>query len=75
MTSRVNSPIRQEQSMRLPPNNIESSKLPLSQTSRGCSPPLSQQQIDKNQRIEVLRDLTRLLNLVMKQEKKYKYKL
>lgn len=47
MTSKVNSPVGLEQPMELPPNNGESSTLPLSQTPRGCPPPLLQQQIDK----------------------------
>lgn len=75
ITSRVNSPVWLEQSRELPPNNSKSSILPLSQISCGCSPPLSQQQIERNQQIEVLKDLTRLFNFVTKQEKKYQYKL
>lgn len=47
MTSKVNSPFGLEQPMELPPNNGESSTLPLFQTPRGCPPPLLQQQIDK----------------------------
>lgn len=45
------------------------SALPSSQTPRGCPPLLLQQQI------EALKDLTRLLNLVTEQEKKYEYRL
>ena len=48
ITSRVNSLVGLEQSRELPPNNSESFTLPLSQISRGCSSPLSQQQIERN---------------------------
>ena len=75
ITSRVNSPVGLEQSRKLSPINSESSTLPLSQIPRGCLPPLSQQQIVRNQRVEALEDLTRLLNLITEQEKKYQYKL
>ena len=75
IASRVNSPAGLEQSGESLPINSESSTLSLSQIPRGCSPPLSQQQIEKNQRVEALKDLTRLLNLVTEQEKKYQYKL
>ena len=75
MTSKVNSPVGLEQPMELQPNKSGSSALPLSQTPRGCPPPLLQQQTDKNHQIEALKDLTRLLNLVTEQEKKYEYRL
>lgn len=39
------------------------------QTPCNCLPPLSKQQIDENHRIEALKDLTRPLELVIKQEK------
>lgn len=38
------------------------------ESPRGCPPPLSKPQTDKNQRIEALKDLTRLLELVTEQE-------
>lgn len=75
ITSRVNSPVGLEQSRESSPINSESSTLSLSQIPRGCSPPLSQRQIERNQREEALKDLTRLLNLVTEQEKKYQFKL
>lgn len=71
----VNSLVGLEQSKELPPNNSGSSTLHLFQIPRGCSPPLSQQLIEKNQWVEVLKNLTRLLNFVTEHEKKYQYKL
>ena len=52
MTSKVNSPVGLEQPIELQPNNSGSSALPLSQTPRGCPPPLLQQQIDKINRLK-----------------------
>ena len=75
ITSRVNSPVGLDQSRELLPINSESSTLSLSQILCDCSPPLLQQQIKRNQPVDALKDLTRLLNLVTEQEKKYQYKL
>ena len=71
MISKANSQVGLEQSTELQPNNSVSSIPSLSNISRGCSPPLSKQQIHKNQQVEALKDLTRLLKLVTEQEKKY----
>lgn len=68
MISQANSPVELEQPTELQPNASISSFLRLSQVSRGCLPPLSKQQHSKNDRIEALRDLTRLLELVTEQE-------
>ena len=70
ITFRVNSPAALEKSGESSPINSESSTLSLFQIPRGCSPPLSQQQIERNQRVEALKDFTRLLNLVTEQEQK-----
>ena len=71
----ANSPVELEQSTELQPNASISSVPPLSQVLHGCLPPLSKQQHSKNDRIKALRDLTRLLELVTEQEKKYKGRL
>lgn len=49
----------------------------LSDVTRGGieSSVLSQQEIRRNQQVEALRDLSRLLNIVTKQEKKYQSRL
>lgn len=44
---------------------------PLSQIPSGCTPPKSKREVEKEQRINALQDLTRLLELVTEQEKKY----
>ena len=64
ITFRINSPVGLEQSRELSPINSKSSTLSLSQIPRGCSLPLSQQQIERNQWEKALKHLTRLLNLV-----------
>lgn len=48
------------------PSEVSLFEIPL-----GGPPPLSKQQIHKNQRVEALKDLTWLLELVTEQEKKY----
>lgn len=75
IASRINSPAELKQSGELSPINSESSILFLSQILCNCLPPFSQQQIEKNQQMKALKNLTRLLNLVIEQEKKYQYKL
>ena len=73
--SQANSQVELEQPTELQPSNSVSSIPSLSQTPRGCLPPLSKQQVDENHRIEALKDLTRLLELVTEQEKKYENRL
>lgn len=75
MISQANSQDELEQSRESQPNAGVSSISPLSQVPRGCLPPPSNRQHSKNDRIEALRDLTRLLELVTEQEKKYKGRL
>ena len=75
MISQANSQVELEQPRELQPNAGLSSILPLSQVPRGCLPPFSKQQHSKNHRIKALEDLTRLLELVTEQEKKYKGRL
>lgn len=66
ITSRVNNQAGLEQSEELLLINSKSSIFSLSQISYSCSPLLSQQQIERNQQMKTLKDLTRLLNLVMR---------
>ena len=47
----------------------------LSQISSGCTPTKSKQEIEKEQRINALQDLTRLFKLATEQEKKYEERL
>ena len=61
--------------MKLQLNKSRFSILCLPQTPCSCPPLFFQQQTDKNHQIQVLKNLTRLLNVVIKQEKKYKYRL
>ena len=75
MISQGNSQDELEQSRESQPNAGVSSISPLSQVPRGCLPPPSKQQHSKNDRIEALKDLTRLLELVTEKEKKYKGRL
>ena len=49
--------------------------VPLSQIPSGCTPPKSKREIQKEQRIDALQDLTKLLQLVTDQEKKYEEQL
>ena len=73
--SQANSQVELEQPTELQPSNSVSSIPSLSQTPCGCLSPLSKQQVDENYRIEALKDLTRLLELVTEQEKKYENRL
>ena len=75
MISQANSQDELEQSKESQSNAGVSSISPLSQVPRGCLPPPFKQQHSKNYRIEALKDLTRLLELVIEQEKKYKGRL
>ncbi len=65
MISQANSQVELKQPRELQPNNSVSSIPP------DCLPPISKQQFSKNSRMEALKDLTRLLELVTKQENKY----
>ena len=53
------------------PNSV----YPLSQIPSGCTPSKSKREVEKEQRINALQDLTRLLELVTEQEKKYEERL
>ncbi len=75
MIFQANSQVELEQPRELQPNDSVSSILLLSQIPPGCLPPLSKQHISKNNRMEGLKDLTRLLKLVTKQQKKYEKRL
>ncbi len=75
MISQANSQVELEQPGELQPNDSVSSIPPLSQILPGCLLPLSKQQFSKNNRMEAFQDLARLLELVTKQEKKYKGRL
>ena len=56
-------------------NGAISAAYSLSEILLGGSPTFSKQEIHKQQQIEALEDLTRLLKLVTEQEKKYKDRL
>ncbi len=75
MIFQANSQVELEQPRESQPNAGVSSILPLSQVPRGCLPPLFKKQHSKNDRIEALKDLTRLLELVTEQKKKYEGRL
>lgn len=57
------------------PSHEISSLSPLSQVPLGCAPLLSSQQIDREQRIIALKEMTRLVELVTEQGMKYKERL
>lgn len=71
----ANSQVELEQSRKLQPNDILSSVSFLSQVPLGCLRPFSKWKLSKNKRIEALKDLTILFELVTKLEKKYEDKL
>ena len=75
MISQANSQVELEQPRELQPNDGVSSISSLSQIPCVCLSPLSKQQLSKNNRMEGLKDLTRLLELVTEQEKKYEGRL
>ncbi len=75
MSSSANSQVGLEQQTESMPINPVSSVCPISKIPRGSLPPLFKQQTHKNQQVETLKDLTRLLTLVTKQEKKYEDRL
>ena len=75
MISQANSQVELEQPRELQPNDGTSSIPFLSQIPRRCLPPLSKKQLCKNNRMEALKDLTRLLELVTEQENKYEGRL
>ena len=75
MISQANSQVELEQPRESQPNAGVSFILPLFQVPHGCLPPLSKKQHSKLDRIEALKDLTRLLELVTEQEKKYEGRL
>ena len=75
MISTANSHIGLEQPTESAANDSVSSVCPLSEIPRGSLPPLSKQQTHRNQQVEALKDITRLLTLVTEQEKKYKDRL
>ena len=75
MISQVSKQGGLEQPTELQPNDSVSSISSLAKIPRGCSPLLSKEQIYRNQIVETLEDLTRLLRLVAEQEKKCKYRL
>ncbi len=75
MIFQANSQVKLKKPGKLQPNdNIFSIPL-LFQILPGCLPPNSKQQLDKNNRMEALKDLTRLLELITKQKKKYEGRL
>ncbi len=69
MSSSVNSQVALEQQTESMPIKLISSVYPISDIPQGSLSPFSKQQIHKNQQVEVLKDLTRLLTLVTKQKK------
>lgn len=75
MITQVSNQVGLEQPTELQPNDSVSSISSLSEIPRGCSPPLSKEQIPRNQQVEALEDLTRLLRLMTEQEKKYEDRL
>ena len=75
MISQSNSQVELEQPRELQPNDGVSSISSLSQIPRGCLASLSKQQPCKNNGMKALKDLTRLVELVTKQEKKYEGRL
>ena len=76
MISAVKSQDRLDQAPEsLPNNGAISAAHSLSEIPLGGSPSLSKQEIHKQQQVEALKDLTRLLKLVTEQEKKYEDRL
>ena len=71
MSSSINSQAELEQLTELPSINSVSSIPLVSEIPYRGLPFLSKQQIHRNQQVEALKDITRLLTLVTKQEKKY----
>ena len=57
------------------PISRDKSTTSLSDIPRSYEPPLSEEEIKKNLRVDGLKDLSRLLKLVSEQEKKYRYRL
>lgn len=70
-----NSHVGLEQPPESAPNVSVSSVCPLSGIPRGSLPLLSTQQTHRNQQVEALKDITRLLTLVTEQEKKHEDRL
>ena len=75
MSSSANSQAGLEQPTKSPSIDSVSSIPPVSEILRGGLPSLSKQQIHRNQQVEALKDITRLLTLVTEQEKKYRDRL
>lgn len=71
----ANSQVGLEQVPESQPSNSVFSPSPLSGVSRGGTSLMSSQETLKNQRIEALKDLSKLLRLVTEQEKKYETRL
>ena len=71
LISAANSQVRPGEPSQLLPNDIVSSAFPLSNIPRGKPPPVSKQEAHRIQRVEVLKDLNRLLELMTKQGQKY----
>ena len=67
----ANSQVRPGEPSQLLPIDGVSSAFPLSDIPRGGPPPVSKQETHRIQRVEALKDLNRLLELVTEQDKKY----
>ena len=69
--SRANTPSRPGKSSKSQPGDDVNQLYPLSRVPSGVSPSLSEQELLRIQRIEALKDLSRLIDLVTEQENKY----
>ena len=75
MISNANSQVGLEKSTELQSNNSVYFIPSLFSILCGYSPPFIKQQIHKNQQVEALKELTKLLKLITKQEKEYRDRL
>lgn len=72
--SRASTQSEQRKGSELGPGNSGNGVYPLSQVPPGCTP-LSQEESSREQRVIALKEITRLLELVTEQEKKYEERL
>lgn len=75
ITSTANTPDDLASPGKSGPISRDESTTSLSDIPRGSEPPLSEEEIKKDLRVDGLKDLSRLLKVVSEQEKKYGYRL
>ena len=71
LISNANTPERLAKSPNSGTGNAITPVYPFSQVPSGCAPPKSKQEIDRGQRVNTSKDMTRLLQLVTEQGRKY----